>query len=196
MNTMKNKLTLLFTVFVLFALSVSCSSDKSPLTVFQPEAGSPFKITFSYPDNWNWESPPDSMTRTFGAMYVFDPYPASNPGLRKMGRLIYISVVVNAHPKTSAQEDIERFLISVTIRESNLLDDKSLQINGHDVRWFTLKNRPNIHEGENQPTISERIFLLAEDRYYDILLNIPEDELNGQFHTEFKAMVETIKFLP
>lgn len=193
---MKTRLVFLSVVFLLLLQAVSCSSSQTSLVIYQPEADSPFKIIFYYPDNWKWESPPDSMTKTFGAIYTFDPSLDSDSALNKMSRLIHISVVVNDRPKSSMLESMDLFLTSVAIRKSTLLEERRLKIDKHDAQWFVVKNAPNRRQGENQPTISELIFILAEDRYYKVLFTIPESEVGGRFHTEFKEMVESIRFLP
>ena len=94
------------------------------------------------------------------------------------------------------QEEIDAYLEDIeALDRLELRDDQALQIEGHSARWLTIVN---TWESTNPGTtyIAEFIYLLAEDRYYTVSLYIPESEVRGRFHTEFKAMVESIKFLP
>lgn len=180
--------------FVLFLLAIggACTTKGPSFTEFQPTEESPFRIIFFYPQNWKWEMTPDT-GKSYGTMYALNPYPVKD--LKETGRIIGIHV--NLRPQTKMQEDIELDL--KTIVNSSLfvlLDDRIIQIDGRDARWITHKRKPIISHGETQPYIAETIYLMDNDRYYVISLSILEEEMNGQFHTEFKTMVESIRFLP
>jgi len=60
---------------------------------------------------------------------------------------------------------------------------------------LTIKNYYE-DRSPNNIFFEEYIYLLVSDRYYTFVLYIPEDERNGQFHTEFNAMIKSIKILP
>lgn len=180
-------------VFFLLAICGACTSKELPLAEFQPATGNLIKLTFSYPQNWNWEATPGS-SKLSGTMYALNPYPAND--LKKTGRLVAIHVSLRS-PQVRMQEFIELLLRNTrTLSTDEMLNDRIIQIDNHEARWFTYKQVPDVSQGETQPYIREEIYLLADDRYYIISLSILEEEQNGQFHNEFKAMIESIKFLP
>jgi len=192
---MKTDRVLYSIIIILFLLSVSgaCSFKETNTAEFQSEEDSPIQIKFSYPKNWEWKVWVGS-DKKFYVIYADNPYPAND--LKKTGRLISIAVNLNS-PQETMQESMDLLLRDIsTLPVFELLNDQVIQINGYDARWITHKRNPNFSQGETQPYIVETIYLLAEDRYYKISLNILEEEINGKFHNEFKAMVESIKFLP
>jgi hypothetical protein len=191
---MKTTQTLRLT-FALFLLTIcgACESKDHPLVEFQPATDSLIKLSFSYPKTWNWEMTPGS-SKLSETLYALNPYPAED--LKKTGRLIAIHVSLNS-PQERMQESIELLLRNaLTLSTDGILNDKLIQIGDHDIRWFTYKQAPDISQGETQPYIREKIYLLAGDRYYIISLSILEEEQDGQFHNEFKSMIESIKILP
>jgi hypothetical protein len=193
---MKLKL-ILISACVFIGSMMACNRPQRTFVVFQPQEDNLFRITFSYPQNWEIQTPSDSNTKTFSSMYVLSPYPASNPKTRENSRRIDFMVSVHSSPQLRMQEAIELFLSAASnAPKSQLLNEKIFQLDGRYARWFTKKQSPQVSEIDQQPYISETIYLLDEDRYYLIGIHISEDELNSPFHTEFKAMIESIKFLP
>jgi hypothetical protein len=190
MKTTRRPILLMLFLLVL----VSACQPLAPAK-FQPKEGSAFKLTFSYPANWVWEVNPNS-NKTFSSMTVLEPYPASKSVSITSSRLVGLMVDVNTLPQISMQERIDSFLEGIkTLDWIELLNDETLQIDSYFARWVTVKKLPPL-SGETQPFICEYVYVLTKDRYYQVFICIPEDELNGQFHNEFKAMIESIKILP
>lgn len=177
-----------------FLIIDACQPMKPRLKEYIPKEGGSFRITFSYPSNWDLEVDPDP-GKIYAGMTAFEPYPAGE-GINEESRLFGISVWLDPKPQTSMEEEIELHLADVELAgRLELLDDRTLQIDGHPARWLTIVN---TWENTNPSVIyiQEFIYLLTEDRYYTITLYIPESEIDSRFHTEFKAMVESIKLLP
>ena len=182
-----SKILLLLIGSCLLFISTACQPT---LKEFQPKKDSLFKLTFSYPSNWKWEQSPNT-TNTYDAIDVFEPYPAGE-GITETSRSASISVWLDS----KHQDIIDSHLAGIEVADRlELRDDRELQIDGHPARWLTIINTwestdPGI------TYIHEFIYLLMEDGYYTITLYIPESEVDGRFYQEFKAMVESIKFLP
>lgn len=192
---MKTTRFLLLVVCVIFFVTIgACQLTKPRLKEYLPEESSLFRVTFSYPANWNWEVVPDP-SKTYAGMTVFEPYPADE-GINEESRLLGMDVWISSRSKATMQEQIDLHLADIEVAgRLELLSDRELQIDGHFARWLTILN---TWESTDPGTIyiDEFIYLLAEDRYYTISLYIPESEAGGRFHTEFKAMIESIKMLP
>lgn len=191
---MKTTQTLRLTFALLFlSICGACEAQDHPLVEFQPATDSLIKLSFSYPKTWNWEVTPGS-SKLSETIYALNPYPAKN--LKKTGRSVSIHVSLSS-PQERMQEFIELLLReTTTLNIFELIDDRTIQIDDHPARWFTYKKFPDISQGETQPYTREEIYLLAGDRYYIISLSILEEEQDGQFHNEFKSMIESIKILP
>lgn len=177
-----------------FVIIGACQPVEPMLKEYLPEESSLFRITFSYPSNWDLEIDPDASKKSSG-MTAFEPYPVGE-GINEESRLAGISVWLDSKPRDKMQERLDSYLADIEALERlELRDDRTLQIDGHEARWLTIVNS---WESTDPGTtyIAEFIYLLTEDRYYTITLYIPESETNGRFHTEFKALIESIKILP
>jgi hypothetical protein len=149
------------------------------LATFTPPEGSPFKITFNYPSEWEWK------TLSYDLMTT-DIYPNS----RKSEIWIGVNVNVTASPKTAMTDRMNLFLnTQTTVPDFEILDDKTIQIDGNDARWFVTRSIEENYIGED-------IFVMSEDRFYIIGIRYSESETNRQFYDEFKAMIDSIQFLP
>lgn len=181
-------------LLVLLVTVSACGPAKPALKEYQPDDDSLFKITFFYSVDWNWIDDPDP-GKTYAGITAFAPYPAGE-GANEKGRLAGIDVRVDARPQERMQERINSHLKGIeTLERLDLRDDQTLQIDGHYARWLTIVNTWE-YENPGVTYVQEFIYLLAEDRYYIITLYIPESEVGGRFHTEFKAMVASINILP
>ncbi len=190
----KTRRNFIFLMVCLVLFAGGCGGD-SRLKTFVPEDDSPFKITFSYPSDWEWKINPDS-TRTFSSVTALNPYPAKEDVSNPSGRLI--GLMVDASPRFQAdmQERINSFLESIdTLDWFDLISDETFPIDNQVARKIAVMKKPSVF-GEPQTYICEYIYLLAQDRSYQIHGCFLESEVGGQFHTEFKAMVESIKILP
>jgi len=189
----KTQIAIIWLVVTLLAIT-GCDSSASRLKTFQPEKDSPFKITFSYPSVWVWELDINSDINDAG-ITVYEPYSASE-GVNEKSRLIGIDVRIDANPQVKIQERIATHLAGIDFSDTiELLENKTLTIDDHFANWLTVSH---AWESTNPGVtyLQEFIYLLAEDRYYTITLYIPESEVGGRFHAEFKAMVESVRFLP
>lgn len=174
---MKTRASLL--VLIWFLLIGGCTPIRPSLATFTPPEDSPFKITFNYPSEWEWKK------HSYDLM-VADIY----PNARKSEIWIGVNVNVSALPKTTMTDRMNLFLnTKTTVPNFQILDDKTVQIDGNDARWFVTRS---IRENY----ISEDIFVLSEDRFYLIGIRYSESETNRRFHDEFEAMIESIQFLP
>lgn len=193
---MKTTRIFFFAVVVFVLITVGACQTKTPALVeFQPEEGSLLKITFSYPPNWSWEKNINS-DKAYEAIEALDPYPASDPGTGDSLRLVYLDVAVVSSPQVKMKESIDLHLEGIDVLDRlELLEDRTVQIDGYSARWLTIKNNYE-DRSPNNIFFEEYIYLLVGDRYYTFILYIPEDERNGQFHVEFNAMIESIKILP
>lgn len=188
---MKMSRFLLLGFMLAFSVTLdACKPIKPGLAEYRPEDGSLFKIIFSYPIDWDWEAIPTS-TKSYAGMTVVDLYSTGE----KIGG-IGIVVNISARPQGKMQEELGSHLKGIeTLERLELRGDRTLQIDGHYARWLTIINTWE-YENPGVTYVQEFIYLLSEDRYYTITLYIPESEMDGQFHTEFKAMIESIQILP
>jgi hypothetical protein len=186
MKSISFRCMILFIVFVI--TSTGCNALNSDLAEFVPLEDSLFKITYSYPAQWKFTlSPYDPSIMTANI------YPAS----RKAQIWAYIEVYLTASPDRDMAMNITRFLNTRTsLSRYIIVEDRTLEIDGKTARWFVMQTTGKFAEGPEGPYISEDIFLLSDDRYYGIGILYSSTETNTQFHDEFVAMVESIKFLP
>jgi hypothetical protein len=176
------------TFVVLIFLAISSSSCQSKMARFQPEEGSKFRITFTYPAEWQWITPPDSSLR----MYTGD-----DPMSIDNGMWVNILVIESEDPSTQVQFTVE--LMDLTARGVGgyLLEDHIEQIDGHEARWFTYRvNMFDKYAVKVSPYISENVLLLSDDHYYWIWLDVPETVRDGIYHTQFIDLIHSIEFLP
>lgn len=159
------------------------------LTEFQPANNSLFKITFSYPSDWVWQSqiPFDEI----GSGEV--PPPSELIVSQTNG--ISIQVYKPSNPKAQMQEWMDAFLGAIADLPHT---DTIIQIDGYDARWLSV-NYPSISIPSisvlNEAHTQELIYLLVEDRFYSIGAGYVESEKNGRIYEEFKMLIKTIKIL-
>ncbi len=94
------------------------------------------------------------------------------------------------NPEAKMQEWLDEYSGATA---TMLRDDHTVQIDGHNARWLTVVYPP-LTRSKSQ--VQEVVWLLTEDRFYTIELNIPESEINGRPQKEFEALIKTIKVLP
>jgi hypothetical protein len=175
----KNMKNIQLSLLMLSFLSVMIACQPT-LKEFQPKNDSLFKITFSYPASWVWEEdiPFDD--------FIGDPPPSERIVLKNAA--ISIQVYKPANPQAQMQEWMDLEGITTLLRS-----DTTIQIDGYNARWLTIVYPPLTTNGAN---VQEVIYLLTEDRFYTIDLYIPESEIDGRLHKEFKELIKTIKILP
>jgi hypothetical protein len=172
-----------------------CQTQVPSLTRFKPENGSPFRITFFYPSNWDWEVNPDS-NRNFSSITALNPYPSKESVSMPSSRLAGLMVDASPRSQTDMQERIDSFLDSIeTLDWLELIADETFQIGNQAARKITVRKEPSVFS-ESQTYICEYMYLFAEDRSYQLHGCFLESEVGRRFHTEFKAMVESIQVLP
>ncbi len=152
-----------------------------------------FKITFECPDNWTW-SVSDMLWDGFGGIYTNNPdsqYPYDG--------LISFDVRLYETPEkteTEMNEAVAFTLQSIKGSQSDVLSDRTFEIDGYFARQIISKWGPFMGEGRFEPIIKESIYILVENSYYRVNLNIFESERYGEFGQGFDHMIESIKFIP
>jgi hypothetical protein len=179
--------------FVILLVGTGGCNFRKPiaLATFTPSEYSPFRITFSYPADWEWKTPPDKTVGTLGVMTtVVDPESHGNGVI-----WIFISVYISPLPENIMSNEIHDLLKTKTsVRHFEVVESKLVQIDGQEAQWFITRDSQNA--GTAQPYIGEDIFFLFKDRNYRIGLRYPESESGRTFYDEFQAMIASIKFLP
>ncbi|MBK9780186.1 MAG: hypothetical protein IPP55_09055 [Anaerolineales bacterium] len=180
---MKQILNLLL-IFLFLSALTAC---QPALKEFQPDKDSLFQISFSYPASWNLEShkmssesPPNEENPYLEILSLPQDFPNGDIG---------IQAYKESNPQVLLQGWADLFL---TKYASVLKSDVTVQIDGHDARWFTVIFPPSTTTNNYQETI----FFYAGDRFYAIGFICPESETNGLFHKQFKEFIKSIKFLP
>ncbi len=179
-----------FILIVLMCLLVSCSPEPA-ITTYAPPQESPLKITFQYPDNWEmYLEPTETQVEE---MVVVDPQGTEN---RDRGMISFRVVETNT-PMKDMQAEIEYFRTATQeLAFITMMADEQIEINNNLAQRFVRQVQPFAREGQTQERYSETLFVLSRNRYYIINFSIPESEVDGRFHQEFKALVESIQFLP
>ncbi len=159
---------------------------------FQPKADSLFKITFSYPANWNWQEqipfdePPPNVE-----------LPPSERIILQNGSLDNGSIAIQVYYETSASLAKIKGEMDTYSGDSayKVLVNTPLQIDGYDARWITLSGVAYSGQG-TIPIQPEIIYLFTEDRYYEITLDIAESRKDADIHKQFEELIKNIKVLP
>ncbi|MFN8398760.1 MAG: hypothetical protein U0X74_02000 [Anaerolineales bacterium] len=178
----------LLSTLLLLSVTTACQST---LKEFQPKNDSLFKITFSYPASWNWyedipfDEPPLDVELPPSERFVVE-----NGSLEEGS--ISIQVYLTPAPHTEAREWIDEF--SSSDSPFTVLDDNTLQIDGHEARWLTLSSVAWSAQG-NIDAYDEIVYLFTEDRYYTIGLSELESEIDRRVHKEFEKLVQSIRVL-
>lgn len=183
-------------VLVLLSLIVTACASRNEFTLFEPKIGSLFNIEFSYPQSWEWVDLPVSNHKSFEIISVVNPYSENqNPANTSAVSISAIITNRSVDDTTLFMNRAIRELLIVTEKRANfhIVEDQIFKIDEHYTRKIA---RWSLTSEMDKPMIEEFIYILDEDRYYSIYIAVPEDEQNNQFHTEFKEMVESIKFLP
>jgi hypothetical protein len=169
-------------ISILFLLSLLTGCQPA-LKEFQPEKDSLFKITFSYPVNWNWEN-----DIPFDDLRPSDQPPPSERIIYK-NEQVSIQVSMPSNPQAIMQEWMDSYLGAIG---TMLRTDTTIQIDGYGARWLTVVS-PS--QNTSEPEVQEVIYLLTQDRFYVIDLTIPESEVDGRLHKQFTEFIKTIKIL-
>lgn len=177
------KIKSLFRMFLLLSALTAC---QPVLKEFQPDKDSLFQISFSYPASWNLESkkmsgesPPNEENPYLEILSVPQDFPNGDIG---------IQVYKESNPQGLLEGWTDAYLNKYA---SVLKSDVTVQIDGHDARWFTVVFPPSLTANNYQETI----FFYSGDRFYAIGFICPESEINGLFHKQFKEFIKSIKFL-
>ena len=93
------RLSFMLVGLILLMTSNGCATSTPSLTTYEPQEGSPYKITFTYPSEWNWASPSSDLM-------MVDIYPNS----RKARIWIYINVNVTDTPETDISNRINLYM--------------------------------------------------------------------------------------
>jgi hypothetical protein len=179
-------------IIVLVGISAGCGRSKPALKVFEPPNDSPFRITFSYPAEWEWKTKQGLSPSEQGVMTTIIKQSPNNEPV-----WAFFDVYVSSSPETEMLHYIDVFLETKrTLPYFDILEDKVMQINSHSLRWFITRSTSVNGTGPSRPYIGDDIFLLSGDRHYRIGLRYPEDETDRTFYKEFQDMIASIRFLP
>lgn len=179
-----NKIKSLLLIFLFLSALTAC---QPALKEFQPDSDSLFQISFSYPASWNLESQkmsselhPNEENPYLEILSLPQDFPNGDIGIQ-------------AYKESNPQELLQGWTDAYLAKyESVLKSDVTVQIDGHDARWFTSIFPPSLTTDNYQ----EAIFFYAGDRFYAIGFICPEVEANGPFHKQFKELIKSIKVLP
>jgi hypothetical protein len=161
---------------------------------YVPPEGSNLGIEFDYPKKWEWVYRPET-----SSTYVFEPdKPLYTPGKEptsSVAGMIDIDVDIGVSPE-SEEEDIKGWLDATEAMEAEILEDKTIVINGVPARWISrrIPERPNLNQDFDLYTID--VFVYENHNSYSLILETSFEEREGEFVRDFIKMISTIEFVP
>lgn len=191
----KNNLLMLFCLFVFSVILFAACARESAYSTYTPQAKSVFNITFDYPSTWTWVTHTD--TSQFGIIITIDPdveLENTDPSTSR----IFVFVDPYKSPekaKTEMNRDIDNLLETIAVRKAQVLSDRVFEVDGRYARQFT-ERQTILEKWQNEPRLTEWIFILVENKYYNITFSTEESKRNGKFGQGFDHMIETIQFIP
>lgn len=186
-------------IFVVFlaasAVLAFLFHDTKPYKPMTEDEGLVFQISFDFPRTWEWSRDFDN---TFGTLFAFSPYEDNEEGNKAQ---VVLAVVLERTYKVPIKGKMEGnidWLISTRIHDPDVknLEDQEYEIDGHyarKIRYLKIQSNTQRPPGI---MIEENIFILDADRYYWLVLDVPESERDGKFGKDFDELVESIKILP
>jgi hypothetical protein len=161
---------------------------------YVPPEGSNLGIEFDYPKKWEWVYRSDS-----SSTYVFEPdkplyTPGEKPSLSMAG-IIDIIVHMGATP-ASEEEDIKGWLDATKAMEAEILEDKTIVIDGVSARWISrrIPEDPRFNRDFEQYSIV--VFIYENHNLYHLNLSTPFERREDEFVKDFNRMISTIEFVP
>lgn len=175
-------------ILLSFLILTACQPQ---LKEFQPANDSLFKITFSYPADWNWEE-----DIPFDEPPLNVELPPSERIILANGDLQSGSITIQVYYASPAslvniKDEIDSYSGDFAF---TVLSNIAFQIDGNDARWFTLSGIAYSAQGKIA-TQNEVIYLFSEDRYYEITLFVLETKKDERFHKQFEGLIKSIKVL-
>lgn len=190
----KNNLLMLLCLFVFSIILFAACARESAYSTYTPQAKSVFNITFNYPSAWVWETQID--TTYYGSITTVDPDVELENVNPSTGR-IFVFVYSDKSPdeaKTEMNRDIDNLLETITVRKAQVLSDRVFEVDGQYARQLT-ERQTILERWQNEPRLTEWIYILVENKYYNITFSTAESERNGKFGQDFDHMIESIKFI-
>jgi len=191
----KNILLTLFWLFAFSATLFAACARESTYSTYTPQPKSVFNITFDYPSTWTWGRRTD--TTSYGSIITVDPdveLENVNPSTSR----IFVFVYSDKSPdkaKTEMNRDIDDLLETIAVRQAQVLSDRVFEVDGRYARQFT-ERQTILEKWQNEPLLTEWIFIMVENKYYKITFSTEESKRNGEFGQGFDHVVESIKFIP
>jgi hypothetical protein len=160
---------------------------------FSPAEDSPIRLEFDYPVSWG---KPVYVPWYKNTIAFHDPAaPTLASGEEPSdGDSATIIIMVNSSTGSSLEEEIQAQL-NAAPDHLDLLQDRSLEIDGHSARWIVQKRKINIGSLDG-PFIVENIFIrINNDTFYRIIFVIPEDERNSDFGQGFDLLMGSLRVI-
>lgn len=191
----KNNLLMLFCLFAFSVILFAACARESAYSTYTPQANSVFNITFDYPSTWTWVT--DTDTSQFGVIITINPdveLKDVNPSTSQ------VTVFVDPYKspdkaETEMNRDIDDLLETIAVRQGQVLSDRVFEVDGRYARQFTEK-QTILERWQNEPRLTEWIYILVENKYYRIHFSTAESDRNSEFGQGFDHMIESIKFIP
>lgn len=168
-------------------------------TTYTPEDGSLFKIKFSHPKTWTWQTTADAPTYQVGSMVAVNPY-VENVGAMWSGT---VTILVGTPQQDNA---MAREMMQQNINEKlwngdapswlHVLRDSDAKVDQHEAREIMLMLDPRVQLGQEDSMLEKNFYILADDRYYLVSLFIPASERQSRFAREFETLIASVRILP
>ena len=191
----KNNLLMLFCLFVFSVILFAACVRESAYSTYTPQAKSVFNITFDYLSAWIWDTRID--TTYYGSIHTVDPDVELENVNPSTGQ-IFFYVYLEKSPEKAKMEmnkDIDHLLETLAVRKNQVLSDRVFEVDGRYAMQIT-ERETILEKWQNEPILTEWIFILVENKYYNITFSTAESERNSEFGQGFDHMIESIKFIP
>lgn len=156
-------------------------------------------IEFDYPEAWEWKW---EYWRYAAIIKAYDPaYPPirrnpliKGPVFQRHGS-ISLLVRFNSSPETMI-ERIDSYLVATEAIGAEILEDKTVDIDGVSARWLTRWGPEDPALSQDFELYDNAIYFYAQGNVYVIHLGAPYDNRDSDFVKGFEDMIASIRFVP
>jgi hypothetical protein len=159
-----------------------------------------FHIQFEYPGTWEWNYTDFELPYWDVCMSTIDPaeplYGLNGEPNFESGEIQICVKLLDTSDSLTSDYENKLILEWDEYPAIELQLDEIVQIDGLTGRRLVGLISPR-YAPMNQVALIQDIFLIASgDKYYEILLEIPESERSAAYGQAFDHLIETLKFLP
>lgn len=164
---------------------------------YVPTPHSLFQLQFEYPNTWillglSLESP---IRVDLFLSEASSPTPSPGDEGNPNEPLIALAASRVDASSFSFDQEVDRFLAGYRGSQfSTITADEMVEIDGHPGRKITLRIEPPRALGD-VTMLHETIFLLVDDRYYQLHMQIPEHTQHGAFAQGFQHLVDSVEIM-